>query len=101
MVTAAALIMIAVFAGFVHADLTLIRPIGFGLAFGVLVDAFVVRMTLTPALMHLLGERAWWIPRWLDRVLPDVDVEGAALAGTHLTRNRDRWIRRPAGRHRA
>lgn len=79
-VTAAALIMVAVFAGFVHAELTMIRPIGFGLAFGVLVDAFVVRMTLTPAVMHLLGEKAWWIPRWLDRILPNVDVEGASLA---------------------
>jgi RND superfamily putative drug exporter len=78
-VTAAALIMISVFAGFVHAQLTMIRPIGFGLAFGVLVDAFVVRMTLTPALMHLLGSRAWSLPGWLDRIVPDVDVEGARL----------------------
>jgi RND superfamily putative drug exporter len=66
-VAAAALIMISVFAGFVFAELTMIRPIGFGLAFGVMVDAFLVRMTLTPAVMHLLGERAWWLPRPLDR----------------------------------
>ncbi|MGA4670538.1 MMPL family transporter [Propionibacteriaceae bacterium Y1923] len=79
-VTAAALIMAAVFAGFIHAELAMIRPIGFGLAIGVLIDAFVVRMTLTPALMHLLGEKAWWLPKWLDRVLPNVDVEGASLA---------------------
>ncbi|MDQ1289244.1 MAG: putative drug exporter of the superfamily [Actinomycetota bacterium] len=78
-VTAAALIMISVFAGFVFAELTMIRPIGFALAFGVLVDAFVVRMTLTPAVMHLLGDRAWWLPGWLDRIVPDVDVEGAKL----------------------
>ena len=78
-VVAAALIMMAVFAGFVFAHLTMIRPIGLGLAVGVAVDAFLVRMTLTPAVMHLLGERAWWIPRWLDRLLPDLDVEGAAL----------------------
>ncbi|MGA4506851.1 MMPL family transporter [Propionibacteriaceae bacterium G1746] len=84
-VTAAALIMAAVFAGFIHAELTMIRPIGFGLAVGVLVDAFIVRMTLTPALMHLLGEKAWWLPKWLDRILPDVDVEGAKLDRTHLT----------------
>jgi RND superfamily putative drug exporter len=45
----------------------------------VAVDAFLVRMTLTPAVMHLLGDHAWWIPRWLDRLLPDLDVEGAAL----------------------
>jgi RND superfamily putative drug exporter len=78
-VTAAAVIMIAVFGGFVFAELTLIRPIGLGLAIGVLVDAFLVRMTLTPAVLSLLGERAWYLPRWLDRVLPDVDVEGTRL----------------------
>lgn len=78
-VTAAALIMIAVFAGFVFAHLTMIRPMGLGLAIGVAVDAFLVRMTLTPAVLHLLGDRAWWIPRWLDRVLPDLDVEGSKL----------------------
>jgi RND superfamily putative drug exporter len=78
-VTAAAIIMVAVFGGFIFAELTMIRPIGFGLAFGVLVDAFLVRMTLTPAVLSLLGRRAWWLPRWLDRVLPDVDVEGAKL----------------------
>lgn len=78
-VLAAALIMAAVFAGFVFAHLTMIRPIGFALAVGVLVDALLVRMTLTPAVMHLLGEAAWWMPRWLDRLLPNLDVEGAAL----------------------
>ncbi|WP_022925210.1 MMPL family transporter [Serinicoccus marinus] len=81
-VTAAAIIMISVFAGFVWAHLTMVRPIGLGLAVGVLVDAFGVRMTLTPAVMSLLGERAWWLPRWLDRILPDVDVEGAQLERT-------------------
>ena len=78
-VTAAAIIMIAVFGGFMFSHSAMIRPIGFALAFGVLVDAFVVRMMLIPALMHLAGEKAWWLPRWLDRVLPDVDVEGTAL----------------------
>ncbi len=78
-VLAAALIMTAVFAGFIFAHLTMIRPIGFALAVGVLVDALVVRMTLTPAVMHLLGDAAWWMPRWLDRILPDLDVEGTAL----------------------
>jgi RND superfamily putative drug exporter len=57
----------------------IIKSIGFALAFGVLVDAFVVRMTLVPAVMSLLGNRAWWLPRWLDRALPDVDVEGERL----------------------
>ena len=79
-VTAAALIMFAVFGGFVFAHLTMIRPIGLGLAVGVIVDAVIVRMTLVPALTHLLGERAWWMPAWLDRVVPNVDVEGASLA---------------------
>ncbi|MGO0575320.1 MMPL family transporter [Ornithinimicrobium panacihumi] len=78
-VTAAAIIMISVFGGFIWAHLTMVRPIGLGLAVGVLVDAFLVRMTLTPAVLSLLGEKAWWLPRWLDRILPDVDVEGAKL----------------------
>ncbi|MEV6828063.1 MMPL family transporter [Amycolatopsis sp. NPDC051102] len=78
-VVAAALIMISVFAGFVLAESSLIQSIGFALAFGVLVDAFVVRMTLVPAVMSLLGRGAWWLPKWLDRILPDVDVEGEKL----------------------
>lgn len=82
-VTAAAVIMVSVFAGFVFSHVAAIRPLGFALAFGVLVDAFVVRMTLVPAVLHLAGEKAWWLPRWLDRVLPDVDVEGARLERDH------------------
>ncbi|MET3637835.1 MMPL family transporter [Curtobacterium oceanosedimentum] len=82
-VTAAAIIMISVFAGFIFSESSTIKPIGFGLAFGVLVDAFVVRMLLIPAVMHLLGTSAWWIPKWLDRILPDVDVEGAKLERSH------------------
>ncbi|WP_328607665.1 MMPL family transporter [Amycolatopsis sp. NBC_00345] len=78
-VVAAALIMISVFAGFVLAESSLIQSIGFALAFGVLVDAFVVRMTIVPAVMSLLGRGAWWLPRWLDRILPNVDVEGEGL----------------------
>ena len=78
-VTAAALIMISVFAGFVFSGQTMIMSMGFAMAFGVAVDAFVVRMTVVPAVMSLLGRGAWWIPRWLDRVLPDVDVEGEKL----------------------
>ncbi|GAA0991236.1 hypothetical protein GCM10009555_078220 [Acrocarpospora macrocephala] len=77
---AAALIMIAVFSGFVGADLPMIKMIGFSLAAAVLFDAFVVRMALVPALLALLGERAWSLPRWLDRLLPRVDVEGKALS---------------------
>ena len=78
-VTAAAIIMTSVFAGFIFSHMAMIRPMGFGLATGVLFDAFLVRMTIIPALMTLLGEKAWWFPRWLDRILPNVDVEGESL----------------------
>ena len=78
-VTAAAIIMTSVFAGFIFSHMAMIRPMGFGLAIGVLLDAFLVRMTIIPALMTLLGEKAWWFPRWLDRILPNVDVEGESL----------------------
>ncbi|MCZ9343441.1 MMPL family transporter, partial [Streptomyces sp. TRM76130] len=56
-----------------------VKPIAFSLAFGVLVDAFVVRMTLVPAVLAMVGRGAWWLPRALDRALPDLDVEGARL----------------------
>jgi RND superfamily putative drug exporter len=79
-VAAAALIMVSVFAGFIWAHMTMARSIGFGLAVGVLLDAFLIRMTFTPAVMSLLGDRAWWLPVWLDRILPNLDVEGARLA---------------------
>jgi RND superfamily putative drug exporter len=79
-VAAAALIMVAVFGGFIYAEMTMARSIGFGLAVGVLLDAFLVRMTFTPAVLTLLGDRAWWLPGWLDRLLPNLDVEGADLA---------------------
>ena len=82
-VAAAAIIMAAVFGGFIFSHSTMIRPIGFALAFGVLLDAFVVRMLLIPALMHLAGDKAWWLPKWLDKILPDVDVEGASLERSH------------------
>lgn len=78
-VTAAAIIMVSVFSGFIFSHLNMVRPLGFAMAFGVLIDAFVVRMTIVPAVMYLLGEKAWWLPRWLGRILPDVDVEGAKL----------------------
>jgi len=78
-VTAAGLIMTSVFAGFVLSGEAVIVSIGFALAVGIVVDAFLVRMTLVPAVMSLLGETAWWLPRWLDRAMPDVDVEGEKL----------------------
>ena len=79
-VTAAALIMIAVFGSFVFAELQVIKGMGLALGIGVLVDAFVVRMTLVPAVMAILGDRAWWLPRFLKRAIPDVDIEGERLA---------------------
>ncbi|SCG33843.1 MMPL family transporter [Micromonospora halophytica] len=84
-VTAAALIMISVFGGFVFLDDPVIKSMGFALAIGVAIDAFVVRMTIVPAVMSLLNNSAWWLPRWLDRALPNVDVEGEGLRA-HLDR---------------
>jgi RND superfamily putative drug exporter len=83
-VFAAGLIMVSVFGGFIYTPMTMSRPIALGLAIGVLVDAFVVRLTLTPAAMKLLGEKAWWLPAWLGRILPHVDVEGAGLVEQDL-----------------
>lgn len=78
-VVAAALIMVSVFGGFVLGHDTTIRQFGFALSTGILIDAFLIRMTLMPALLHLAGERAWWVPRRLDRILPRVDIEGDRL----------------------
>ncbi|WP_326611803.1 MMPL family transporter [Streptomyces scopuliridis] len=82
-VVAAALIMMAVFAGFVGASESMIKMIGFGLAAAVLFDAFVVRMAIVPAVLALLGDRAWRLPRWLDKVLPSIDIEGEAITRKH------------------
>ena len=72
--------MISVFAGFgAFASDGTVALIGLGLAFAIVLDAFVVRMTIVPAVMALLGQKAWWLPKWLDRVLPDFDVEGKSL----------------------
>jgi len=78
-VVAAALIMIGVFGNGALNGSSTTRPIAFALAAGVLVDAFVVRMTLVPAVMFLLGKSAWWLPGWLQRIVPQVDIEGAGL----------------------
>ncbi|WP_030183735.1 MMPL family transporter [Streptomyces violaceorubidus] len=78
-VAAAAIIMISVFSGFILENDAMIKMMGFGLAIAVLFDAFVVRMAIVPAVLALLGTRAWWLPTWLDRVLPNVDVEGEKL----------------------
>ncbi|MFE0188773.1 MMPL family transporter [Streptomyces sp. NPDC058989] len=78
-VAAAAVIMMSVFSGFIVEDNDFIKMIGFALAIAVLFDAFIVRMALVPALLALLGRSAWWLPKWLDRILPRVDVEGETL----------------------
>jgi len=79
-VAAAAIIMFSVFAFFVPEGMGAIKAIAFALAVGVAVDAFLVRMTLVPAVMALLGDKAWWLPKWLDRILPTFDVEGEVLS---------------------
>ncbi|RRR98557.1 MMPL family transporter [Glycomyces terrestris] len=85
-VVAAALIMISVFAAFIFSAESLIASMGFALAAAVVFDAFVVRMAIIPAVMALIGRGAWWIPKWLDRILPNVDVEGEKLQ-QHLAKD--------------
>jgi RND superfamily putative drug exporter len=75
-ITAAALIMFCVFGAFVLGDDRSLKLFGLGLAVAVLIDATIVRLLLVPATMELLGDKNWWIPKWLDRILPKIDVEG-------------------------
>jgi RND superfamily putative drug exporter len=75
-ITAAALIMVTVFGSFMFGDDRVIKEFGFGLAVAIFVDATIVRMVLVPATMELLGDANWWLPRWLDRILPNVHIEG-------------------------
>jgi RND superfamily putative drug exporter len=79
-ITAAALIMIAVFGGFILGDARVIKLFGIGLASAVFLDAFVVRTILVPSVMHLLGDANWYYPRWLDRITPQVSIEAADAA---------------------
>ena len=78
-VTSAALIMIAVFTSFITSNEQLIKPMAFAFAVGVFCDAFLVRMTMVPALLSVLGRSAWWLPNWLGRIVPTVDIEGTSL----------------------
>lgn len=78
-VTAAGLIMVAVFTGFILAEEPMVKVMGLALAFGVLFDAFIVRMLIVPGVMTLLGKSAWYFPKWLDRLLPNLDVEGEGV----------------------
>jgi uncharacterized membrane protein YdfJ with MMPL/SSD domain len=79
-VVSAAIIMIAVFASFIFSPDPTTKSLGFALALGVLIDAFVIRMTVVPATMFIFGKAAWWLPRWLGRVLPDLDIEGRSFS---------------------
>lgn len=78
-VTAAGLIMISVFTGFIFSEDPTIKQMGLGLAIGVLFDAFVVRLAIVPAVMTLMGKSAWYFPKWLDRILPNFDIEGETI----------------------
>ncbi|GKW44528.1 MMPL family transporter [Planococcus sp. NCCP-2050] len=78
-VVAAALIMVSVFSGFIFTDDIMIKQIGFALAFGILVDAFLIRMIFVPTVMSMFGDKIWWLPKWLDKLLPDLDIEGEKL----------------------
>jgi membrane protein YdfJ len=78
-VTAAGLIMASVFAGFILAPDPIIKQMGLSLTLGVLFDAFVVRMTIVPAVMTLMGKSAWYLPKWLDKILPNIDIEGNSI----------------------
>jgi RND superfamily putative drug exporter len=81
-VTAAATIMMVVFGAYILSDDPIIKSIGLSLAFGILADAFLVRLTLVPAVMTLLGRHAWWMPKRVQRFVPDLDIEGERLATT-------------------
>ena len=94
-VTAAAVIMIGVFAAFIPHGMPAVKPIALALTVGVAVDAFLVRMTLIPAVMAMLGRKAWWIPRWLDRILPSIDVEGETGPDAQAREGQD--AQRPEG----
>ena len=76
-ITAAAAIMVFVFGSFILENDRTFKLFGVGLASAIFLDATVVRMLLVPATMELLGDKNWWLPRWLDRILPDVNVEGS------------------------
>src|SRR5699024_1620805 len=89
-VAAAAVIMVSVFGGFVLGEASDIRQIGLALAVAVAVDAFLVRMTVVPAVMRLLGDHAWWLPTWLDHILPDLDIEGERLRRLEAADDRER-----------
>lgn len=78
MITSAALVMVCVFTAFALGESQIIKMLGIGMATAILIDATIVRLIVVPSLMKLLGARNWWLPGWLDRVLPRIDVEKAS-----------------------
>ena len=100
-VVAAAIIMISIFTGFIFGDQVMIKQIGFALAAGVFIDAFIIRMTFVPAVIAALGERTWWLPKWLDRLLPNLDVEGDKLMAALKEQQKRREQRHDTHRDRA
>lgn len=100
-VSAAGLIMVAVFTGFIMGEEPMVKIMGLALAFGVLFDAFIVRMLIVPGVMTLLGKSAWYFPKWLDRLLPNLDVEGEEVMKTveekqqKFTKERLRVVKEP------
>jgi len=86
-ITSAALIMISVFGGFAITDDPVVKMMGLGLATAIFVDATIVRLVLVPATMTLMGRANWWLPAWLDRILPHVDVEGARVDHADVDRS--------------
>jgi RND superfamily putative drug exporter len=77
--------MVSVFTAFVGSTNVVVKMLAIGLAFSILIDASVVRLLLVPAVMNLLGKSAWWMPTWLDRILPHIEAEGGAEPPTTLT----------------
>jgi RND superfamily putative drug exporter len=87
-ITSAALIMISVFLGFVLGEDPATKMLGLGLATAIFVDATIVRMVLVPATMKLMGHANWWLPEWLDRLLPNIDIDGElGLPEPEMSRN--------------
>jgi putative drug exporter of the RND superfamily len=91
-ITSAAAIMITVFGAFAFASMVPIKAMGFGLALAVFIDATVVRVVLVPATMRLLGDWNWWLPGWLDRLLPHVELENEPSRSPRNAARRDPWV---------
>ena len=89
-ITAAAAIMVVVFGSFMLEFERTTKMMGTGLALAILFDATIVRMLLVPATMELLGDRNWWLPGWLDRIIPTIDIEGHAEAAAPMEAEEER-----------